>query len=612
VSLGREALWGARVVGGKPQDATYDELGRVKTRTLNSVTTTWSYDALGRLSSLVDPIGTFSYAYVGTTGRVSSVTYPNSQTSTYAYLGNSGDNRLQEIHHKKPDASTLSKFTYTYDAVGNIKTWTQQSDSDAAKAYDFGYDPADQLTSAVYRTTDPTPTILKRYGYAYDPAGNRTTEQIDDAATAASYDSMNRLTSQAPGGALLFKGTTSETATVTVGGKPATTTSSNTFSGPVPVPSGTSNVEVKATDPSGNVRTNTYQVTQSGSSTSFAYDDNGNLIGQGTKTYEFDAEDRLLRVLDGGNEVARFVYDGLGRRQQKVAGGVTRTYVYGAATRTRSERWALLEERPSSGYTRRNVQGPGIDEPLAMVENAVVSYYVADHLGSVVRVTDSSGTSTLTRQYDPWGNLLAGSTTGGVAYTGREWDNETGLYYYRARYYSAQNAGFTSEDPARARAIAGVYAYVSNNPIGRIDPLGLDGIAAVGGAKNKLCDLLLKSPPCAAAIHRHGLLPCYQDLCWKKPPVFQCVKQDVLGPDTCAQTPPMGPILIDVGATRANRPKLCGAPSLVSLVAHELSHLCSATGRGPSRDCDGPSCPEDVKAETRARTSDIENNCSGL
>lgn len=59
----------------------YDELGRVVSRTLGSVTTTWSYDALDRLLSLADPIGTFTYGYDGETSRVTSLTYPNNQTS---------------------------------------------------------------------------------------------------------------------------------------------------------------------------------------------------------------------------------------------------------------------------------------------------------------------------------------------------------------------------------------------------------------------------------------------------------------------------------------------------------------------------------------------------
>ena len=111
------------------------------------------------------------------TARVASVTYPNGQTSAYTYFSHAGDDRLQTIHHQKPDASTLSKFDYTYDAVGNILTWQRQADSGAPTVQRFGYDAADQLTAATNQTMDPTPTVLKRFAYAYDPAGNRTSEQ---------------------------------------------------------------------------------------------------------------------------------------------------------------------------------------------------------------------------------------------------------------------------------------------------------------------------------------------------------------------------------------------------------------------------------------------------
>ncbi len=80
---------------------------------------------------------------------------------------------------------------------------------------------------------------------------------------------------------------------------------------------------------------------------------------------------------------------------------------------------------------------------------------------------------TLTRQYDAYGNLLAGGTTSGYAFTGREWDPETGLYYYRARYYDPRLGRFVSEDPIRLSGGLNFFAYVSNNPILRTDPLGL-------------------------------------------------------------------------------------------------------------------------------------------
>jgi RHS repeat-associated protein len=163
--------------------------------------------------------------------------------------------------------------------------------------------------------------------------------------------------------------------------------------------------------------------------------------------------------------LARFTYDANGRRATKTAGGITTTYVYDGPQ--------FLEERPSAGSSKRYVFGPGIDQTLAQVVGGSTTYNLADHLGSVVRTTDSLGGPTLTRQYDPWGNLLQGSTTSGYAFTGREWDAEAGIYYYRARYYDAKIGRFISEDPARQAGGLNFYAYVSNAPAQFADPTGL-------------------------------------------------------------------------------------------------------------------------------------------
>jgi RHS repeat-associated protein len=69
-----------------------------------------------------------------------------------------------------------------------------------------------------------------------------------------------------------------------------------------------------------------------------------------------------------------------------------------------------------------------------------------------------------------WG----GGTRNGIkAYTGREWDPETGLYYYRARYYDPKVGRFISEDPIGFRGGVNFYSYVGGNPINRLDPFGL-------------------------------------------------------------------------------------------------------------------------------------------
>jgi RHS repeat-associated protein len=461
--------------------STYNELGDIASRGLVGFTSTFAYDALGRIGAQGTPLGNFIRTFDGRTARPLTLTYPNSQVTQYAYFPNSGDHRLQEIKHLAPGGAVLSKFNYTYDAGGKVQTRTQQLVPDPAKIYEVGYDAADQLATATLKSTDPTPVTLKRYGYAYDPAGNRIAEQVDDTVTSWTPNNRNQVTSRQAGGALFFRGTVNEAASVSVQGRPAHVTPDNRFEGAAQVPSGTSTATVVAQDYAQppNIRTNTYEINVSGGGTTYTYDLNGNLTGDGTKTYEWDAENRLVRVLQGATELARFVYDGDGRRTQKIANGVTRTYVYDGED--------IIEERVAPGQTIRHVLGLAIDQHLASHDGANVSYYLTDHLGSAAQVTNGAGTVTLAREYDPWGNLLAGASASGWAFTGREWDHEIGLYYYRARYYDPAVGHFISEDPIGVRGGLNLYRYVGNDPLNFFDPLGLAGLKRVpcpGTAQN--------------------------------------------------------------------------------------------------------------------------------
>jgi YD repeat-containing protein len=206
----------------------------------------------------------------------------------------------------------------------------------------------DQLTAATKMSTDPTPVTLKRYAYAYDSAGNRTAEQVDDAVMAGSHNERNQLETLQPGGALRFQGTLDEEARVTVGGEAAEVRPDNTFEGRAEVGEGTSQVDVEAQDYSGNVRTNTYEVSQTGATTSYTYDANGSLTDDGTRTYEWDGANRLVSVSEGPTELASFVYDGQGRRIQKVSGGVTGPTSTTARTSWRS---ASARGRPTTTST---------------------------------------------------------------------------------------------------------------------------------------------------------------------------------------------------------------------------------------------------------------------
>lgn len=198
-------------------------------------------------------------------------------------------------------------------------------------------------------------------------------------------------------------------------------------------------------------------------------DPNGNLTSktEGTDSwvYTWNAENQLTKVEKNGVEIARLSYDPLGRRVEKVAGGVTTSYTYEGGNTLRELRGSI---------NLKYVHGMAADEPLAVEDGTVLSYLHADGLGSVVRTTSAAGAVTLTRQYHAWGNLQAGAGEPGYAFTGREWDPETELYYYRARYYDADAGRFASEDPIGLRGGINYYAYVHNRPADETDPTGLE------------------------------------------------------------------------------------------------------------------------------------------
>lgn len=134
-----------------------------------------------------------------------------------------------------------------------------------------------------------------------------------------------------------------------------------------------------------------------------------------------------------------------------------------------------------------------LDEPYIRRTASGDEFYIADERGTVLALTNQTGTVTTTYTYEPFGKTArTGSSSNPFQYTGRENDG-TGLYYYRARYYSPTLHRFLNEDPLEFdSADLNLYAYTFNNPVNLTDPSGeivplvpLAGIClrgAVGGA----------------------------------------------------------------------------------------------------------------------------------
>jgi RHS repeat-associated protein len=224
----------------------------------------------------------------------------------------------------------------------------------------------------------------------------------------------------------------------------------------------------------------------------YSYDRAGNLdsVTSGTPRwkYVYDALDRLIEVRQNGTLIARYAYDVMGRRiVKRVYSGANAGYlrmVYRAS--------AVAVEADSAGsLTLGYTWGLGVDNLVAIRKYADASHYyvVQDALHSVRGLSQRDSTWMASWRYAIYGVVLdsAGTTPLAVRYrwTGREYDVETGFYYFRARYYDPAAQRFVQEDPIGFAGGDNLYAYGDGNPTNGRDPDGLkkdyDAMANLGG-----------------------------------------------------------------------------------------------------------------------------------
>ena len=246
-------------------------------------------------------------------------------------------------------------------------------------------------------------------------------------------------------------------------------------------------IPVTATDGNQNTATKTYEVTVAGgTSKTLAYDLNGNLIsrtaGSEVTTYDWDANNQLIRIHypDGGK--TEFVYDGLGRRVQIIEKDATDT-----VTDHRRFIWdgmTIIEER--DGVTNAVVKR-FFDHGIEIVTGPDAGDYFTtfDHLGSIREVVDASETVITRYDYDPYGNVekVFGSVESDFLFTGHFHHARSGLHLAPFRAYDPELGRWLSRDPLYMAELLpegpNLYRYVGNNPIQAIDPTGEFLIAAI-------------------------------------------------------------------------------------------------------------------------------------
>ena len=240
----------------------------------------------------------------------------------------------------------------------------------------------------------------------------------------------------------------------------------------------------------------------SGPMGTFTYDKAGNQTTANGNTLAFDAENQLKSVtlpasVGGGTET--ILYDALGQRVQKSpwSGNYT-AYVYDAFGQLASE------YANGTTWSRDYIRWGG--GQLIATENASgpcgTCYFAYDHLSSIRMVMDQNANVVARHDYLPFGEEVSAGVDGrgsqfGLTtdvtqkFTGQIRDQETGLDYFNARYFTASLGRFSSPDPGNAGAILtdpqtwNGYAYVRGNPLAMVDPSGMDAFS--GGGDDDPC-----------------------------------------------------------------------------------------------------------------------------
>jgi RHS repeat-associated protein len=199
---------------------------------------------------------------------------------------------------------------------------------------------------------------------------------------------------------------------------------------------------------------------------SLSHDSKGNVTAFGSDGYGYSSEN----LLTAGPASTTLAYDPLLRLYQTVSGATTSRFVYDGL--------AILAEYNASNALQRRWVYDDAGQPVLWYEGSGTTatsrrYLSADERGSVIAVSDSNGASLGINKYDEYGQPAA-ANVGRFGYTGQAWLPSVGLWYYKARMYRPDEGGrFMQTDPIDVAGGINLYAYVGNDPVNWIDPLGL-------------------------------------------------------------------------------------------------------------------------------------------
>lgn len=500
----------------------HDALGRI-TSTSDSFgqSTHLQYDVLNRVQQFIDPKGNVSSYSYDANGNPVSFTDANGHTTTYSY-----DN--MDRRATRTDAM-LHTESASYDLNGNLSAVTDRRGQVTA----FSYDALNRLVTTCFNRTlnGPITSCESTISYQYDLPNRRLiitdsvsgiiTRTFDDLGhllsevgpqgnVSYSYDAEGRITNKTVAGQSPFtytynnagqiltatQGTQTAQVTYDASGRPVTAVFPNGITATYAYDNSSRGVGISysrnlvaignltysydalnrrvgvggslaGTVLPATITSATYDSLNqiaSWNGTSFSYDTDGHLTSDGQSAYSWNARGQLVGISGSAN--ASFAYDSLGRRINKIVGSANTAFTYDAG--------GILQELNGNTVTATYWSGGG-DGFLERTDASGSVVPLTDALGSLIALADTNGNLTTQYYYDPFGGTVStgAASSNPFQYIGRE-NDQTGLYYMHARYYSPTLMRFISEDPLGfAAGDVNLHAYTSNSPTNLTDSSGL-------------------------------------------------------------------------------------------------------------------------------------------
>lgn len=482
---------------------TNHNLGSITIQTPGSASWTqnYNYDNANRLTSIVSPSGTFSYDYTAAAGQgfigtlIKKLGLPNASFITNIFDANG---RLSSTQLRSPSGSIINSHGYEY---GNSRIWRQTRKDN--NTVEYGYDDIGQLVTATGKEPGTGQERKnERLGYGYDLAENLTKRTNNDSIVTFAITNANQITAASRNNVMTVAGATeSAVSSVNIsvnggGSNAATRYADNSYAKEaVTVINGNNTITAVATDSQNRSASASSTVFLPASAT-YSYDNNGNLVSDGQKGYEYDSFDQLTSVTATNVWRTEYVYDAVRRlRKRKEYQWQNNQYNLASEKRYIYDGMLVIQERdavnkPSTTFTRgKDLSGGlrragGIGGLLARTDHVgpvnINSYYHADAGGNITCLINSNQIVVARYLYDPFGNVIAASgpmaQVNKYRFSSKEFQENSGLYYYGYRSYDPSLQRWLNRDPLGEAGGINLYGFVGNDPINLIDDSGLSAI----------------------------------------------------------------------------------------------------------------------------------------